>query len=559
MIEKRGIGDSWIRGGDNFRDDSATTRVMTPRAPATVLFLAQLGLCGFLACGPVLDGTDDGELAGEPAVLDDPGAELVESADALVCPTRTPNAGVHADVLAAFSAQQTTLEALVNPSAPASFTTNDLYNLQLQTAPVLRYATYYRDIALVERLARLYDRAWPFLRAEHRYMYFYLCRNGSCPRQTDVAIAPARMWTNAPLAGSAARYELLLDSSQFAYPITRIVSFVSGLPPAQRTPPLVAFVKRWVPFLSTDHFARRVLGRPGEPGIYQRAGWGCGHGNFTLLQHLENVSAEKYGTSALPAASAKSYCNTLTDEDLWNIAGVAELLMAAKADPVLVNVPAATLTGLTRFFRLGDSLMARRTKATALVSASGAPTSGRLFQAGDYDDHPDHQYAGDTGPTFPGWKVAGQPAARRPRPANGTGWDPSHGRRLVNVLDTLRRATTPLNTSWPSRADMVGFARQVAWGFGRKLPNGSTRFTNYMDGTNGWYRVNYSNRPGFGYAPYAMSEAVPSSGYGVWGAYEPATLATIKAYVREVPPTEAQRLMVAPSLVPLSSEPGPCP
>ena len=42
-----------------------------------------------------------------------------------------------------------------------------------------------------------------------------------------------------------------------------------------------------------------------------------------------------------------------------------------------------------------------------------------------------------------------------------------------------------------------------------------------MDGTNGWYRVNYSGRVGFGYAPYCSATSVLSGGYGFYQNYNP--------------------------------------
>jgi len=44
-------------------------------------------------------------------------------------------------------------------------------------------------------------------------------------------------------------------------------------------------------------------------------------------------------------------------------------------------------------------------------------------------------------------------------------------------------------------------------------------FTNFMDGTNGWYRVNYSGRKGFGYGPWDMSISVLTGGFGFWSKY----------------------------------------
>jgi hypothetical protein len=71
-------------------------------------------------------------------------------------------------------------------------------------------------------------------------------------------IPAARMWTNPPLAGSTARYESLLDSAQFTYPLARIISYTAELSAAHRTPALKSFVARWAPVLLKDLYGRWV-------------------------------------------------------------------------------------------------------------------------------------------------------------------------------------------------------------------------------------------------------------------------------------------------------------
>ena len=46
-------------------------------------------------------------------------------------------------------------------------------------------------------------------------------------------------------------------------------------------------------------------------------------------------------------------------------------------------------------------------------------------------------------------------------------------------------------------------------------------FTNFMNGGNGWYRVNYSGRKNFGYGPYKLSNSLATGGYGLWARYNP--------------------------------------
>lgn len=494
---------------------------------------------------------------GGSALEDDP--ELAAESEA-VCAPRNPPSGARAAVLAAFDADQAFLEALV-PLPPAAFTTTGLYNLQLYTAPMLKYATSFGDVALVERLSALYDRAFARLRVETKYMFYYLCRQGSCPRQTDVTIPATRMWTDPPLSGSTARYESVLNSAQFAFAVARVIEFTAELPAAQRPPALVSFVRRWLPVILNEHYLRWTLG---SPGVFQRTGWGCGQGSFNATDELKNLLARRYGTSALPAAQPYGHCNAVWDLDLWLVAGVGELLMANKADPALVPMGTALHAGLTNFFRLGDALMANRTVRTSLRDGAGVAVEGRLFDPGAMSTHQDYAYAGDLGSTFPGWLVKGGAPVRPPHRVPGVGWDNSHARRLVTVLDTMRRATIPLSVSYPSRADLVGFARQISWKVARRDGQGRTvGFNNFMDGSNGWYRVNYHGMGlGDGTPPGGLAPFVVGSGYGAWGAYEASTLTILRDYDTTHPLTAARihdRVMNVPGLIASSSEPRVCP
>lgn len=96
-------------------------------------------------------------------------------------------------------------------------------------------------------------------------------------------------------------------------------------------------------------------------------------------------------------------------------------------------------------------------------------------------------------------------------------WDLSHGRRLVYFFSAVRRSGASLgltSDSWWTRFQ-TGYANQLLYKvFNRDFKNPS--FANFMDGTNGWYRVNYSGRASFGYAPGAMSESFIEGGFLAW-------------------------------------------
>lgn len=97
-------------------------------------------------------------------------------------------------------------------------------------------------------------------------------------------------------------------------------------------------------------------------------------------------------------------------------------------------------------------------------------------------------------------------------------WDISHARRLVQIAETLD--ALDLLPSDLSGAELKkGLARQIAY----RVFNGTLdepSFANYLDGTDGWYRVNYVNRVGFGYAPGQLSTSVINGGYCRWSRHD---------------------------------------
>jgi len=72
--------------------------------------------------------------------------------------------------------------------------------------------------------------------------------------------------------------------------------------------------------------------------------------------------------------------------------------------------------------------------------------------------------------------------------------------------------TATLQT-FPDLRVLKGFTNQITYCvFNRQFK--TPGFTNYIDGSNGWYRVNYSGRAGFGYGPGDLSIAFMRGGYG---------------------------------------------
>jgi hypothetical protein len=308
---------------------------------------------------------------------------------------------------------------------------------------------------------------------------------------------------------------------------------------------LASFRDAAVPVIVEDHYARWIDVIAGQPSSFQVRGWGCNSGTYSHRQHLENLLARRYGTAALPGkgSSPPAYCNALTDTDLWIVAGVIEILAAHARAPSSVPLDPGVKAAFETHARLGMKVLKSRLGPHTLASPKGT-VLGLSIDPGGFDGHPDHAYTaytetsaacdgcisvgGCTCDEFPGYVVAGGPAKLPPQPLAGVSWDISHARRLVSVFDTMRRHRALLLPEPLTDEDARAFARQIAFG----VWNGdlvTPRFATFLDGSNGWYRVNYSGRVAFGYPPWSMTPFAPLCGYGFWKELEPALGPALRA------------------------------
>jgi len=100
---------------------------------------------------------------------------------------------------------------------------------------------------------------------------------------------------------------------------------------------------------------------------------------------------------------------------------------------------------------------------------------------------------------------------------NQIGWDISHARRFIHLFNTLYENRDITNDNFPDENVMKKLTNQILYKtFNRDFEE--PLFTNFMDGTNGWYRVGYHG-DGFAYAPYDLSISLITGGYGFWNKY----------------------------------------
>lgn len=465
--------------------------------------------------------------------------------------------GRAAQLRAAWFSVAPSLRTLLGTTVDAG-RTSSMYDVQLSTAQLLIHADFTGDVALLESLAEVYSPPFELVRPQSLEFFYYapLADGGAVHRESVWPVSPPRkLWPSAPLAGVEVGPESTLDVAQFLYATSRLVRATTELPTP--SPALRRFVALALPVTLDDHYLRWVTRAAGRPGHFQVRGWGCHDGTFSHREHLTHLQGRVYGTSALPGALSNppAYCNATTDLDLWIVAGCAELLAANAADPTLVPLSAATRQVLENEVTLGVALLRVRT-----VTRDG----GALFDPGGFDGHPDYDYAGSTRtsaactgclsvggctcPEFPGWHTlpdGGRSTSAPTQPGTRVTWDISHARRVVSVFDTLVRHR------WLTEAELRPFARTFAsavWNQDLVTP----RFTTFADGSNGWYRVNYSGRSAFGYPPFAMTPFAGTCGYGFWKEFEPRLGDALEALHGSATVTPTYLMQALPELLPYS-------
>jgi hypothetical protein len=253
----------------------------------------------------------------------------------------------------------------------------------------------------------------------------------------------------------------------------------------QISPALRSFVRR-TSELAVDTYRRWALG---PPRSWTVRGWGCGAGTFSLLEITRLRLEGSLGNAKVP------YCQAPTDLDMLIAIGIANLLVLADSGSAALELDSADRETLLEAGKLLGRLVKERLQWTTTVTSEGKAVQAADLDPGVWKSHPDWRYAGDESLEFPRSSVAEK---------EGVSWDFAHAHRLGWMFLALSEsASFAASGDWRSAAE--GIAHQVA---SRVLDESAQlpRFRNYMDGSNGWFRVN-TNGPGTGIPPFGHSRA----------------------------------------------------
>lgn len=362
-----------------------------------------------------------------------------------------------------------------------------LYDQQLLTQPLFEYAARKNNLDVVNDIVELCLLALNTLKSQSTYRYFDAGGYKTLPLPQS-----RRMWIDSE--GT----EIVLDSAQFLGYVARIIGKLIDVPTDKRSAGMNRFLDEF-PSIAVEHFERWSTDR-----IFEVSGWNCGPmGRYNLQEFIQAKINHQLGNRF-------SYCNWLSDGEMWMAVGMAELL-AAQEKSDKVSLTATQISLFSSVISLFMTLLVQRIHETALQDFAGNDVVGATLDPGVWHDHPEFSYVGNEGSTYPQTKSL---------PVLSISEDISHARRLVQLFDSLVPYVKRLGITLPIEDVARKFANQILY----HVFTGDFRkplFRNFLDGSNGWYRVGYAVGNGFGYAPYSLSYEWLASGYCTWKKYQP--------------------------------------
>jgi hypothetical protein len=359
----------------------------------------------------------------------------------------------------------------------------ELYFIGSQSYNLLLYAFKKKNALLIEELLQLYLKTIPYIQKTKKYNIYHL--NEFKEKSTITLKKPIYIWSNK--SGD----EELISSAQFLFVLSFAVNRISDLPNKERTKTMNFFIKSFSPIL-LSHYKRWLLGveekgKKIKLGSFSRRGWGCKDkkSNYiyarTLSQMIEELGNKSY--------HGASYCNVIADPSLLIVSGLGYYLAGTEDKNQKI---------LKKPFISAVKILSKTFKKFTLKDLKNKPINILSFQEGAWYGHPDYDYSEYNGSTFP--KKTDKKSHRL------VGVDVAHASRLLYLLEMLSENKSKFNIMFPTHNDMKMFTD----GFLYKVFNQNLQkplFKNYMNGSNGWFRVNYDSRKGYGYAPYRIGSS----------------------------------------------------
>jgi hypothetical protein len=276
-------------------------------------------------------------------------------------------------------------------------------------------------------------------------------------------------------AGANLIGDLDLGQAQWIYPAAKLERLISMLPGEQRSPVMVRLMTEFTGFLVEEQVLR-LLYRPGRPA----PGGGADVSRITVWD------------STLRGLKGKSASDTaMSDVDLWLLASSAEMLGAHANDPDAVKLTSDQVAQFHLALDTGIRLFQSKRKLYPdTTDFAGKKVGSATYFNGDYDGYDDLAFSAVNGSEFP--------TAAKKRAVPNIPWDTAHAYRLPVFLRSLYDNRKATGSTFPSIQEMKLLTNQYVY----RVFNGNfarPNFRNYMDGSDGWFRVDLST--GSGYPP----------------------------------------------------------
>jgi len=385
--------------------------------------------------------------------------------------------------------------------------------IQGRTNDALREAIKQRQDTLAHSMLGLWLKPLDKLSRRDRVLAYYLTPT---QRLSEARLDHAQeMWVGPD------GVETILYSAIYLAGATDIALAVALRPPAERSEALAIYSRR-ISKLALSHYKRWAFG---PPYVWQVRGWGCDASGFDLVEFTRRRANRSLGNGS------SAYCVAPTDLDMLLMIGISNLLRLSDIAPDLITVPLQDRERLASLLRLQADYMASRLVWTTMTDDDGRLVSAVDFDPGAWTSHPDWSHAAEETPRFP---------TAHSHVKLGIGRDLAHGYRIAWMALTLAEHPDVVaeTADWGAVADAL--AHQLAY---RVLDTTAEvpRFRNYLDGSNGWYRVNVDGRDGFGFPPYGLSRTYLETAWARLANRDPKLLAaTAKMWKILADPSRAE-------------------
>lgn len=348
--------------------------------------------------------------------------------------------------------------------------------------------------------------------------------------------------------------EIMLPSIQYVGFASTLANAIASVAPHERTAEMTQFLEKYFPLLLESHL-----------GFWSR----------TFYSRWE-------ANKSIPRAQVPTnFMYAFDDKDMWMLIAISESITAySKAQGSMTyEAPALLLMDLLRTYNMGIEFLRARLDKSFLTDKNGKKTLLANLDLGAWSRYEDMLFAGYTQSQKPltchpnGTKTYN--IEKKTLPVIPTvNMDISHARRWVPLFETFVR-----NEKWMSEKRVLSpdsalsntdLLKAIATGFAEKvISREGPLFHTYMDGTNGWYRVDYSsgNACREGEGPFSSSYAGPTGGFAFWSDHNPKIAQTmsqiyrllnsknakdqelIEKYYRGLKNESLQRFMFLPSLI----------